>query len=253
MYDGYDDLIARTYDEVYARLRDPSGDASFYLALARETGGPVLELGCGTGRTLLPIANDGIECVGLDASPAMLRTFREKAPSVTLVQGDMRRFNLGRRFRLITSPFRALSHLLDVEAQLDCLACVTRHLTPGGVFAFDVFDPKLELLAQGELPESLSATFELDGRTMQRFESVRFDVTRQVLTVTFRFAGGPPELSGSTTVQMRWFYRYELEHLLARAGFTDILFFGDFERGPWTAGGETIVVARRRSTRERRS
>jgi SAM-dependent methyltransferase len=242
--EAYDELIARTYDGVYAILRDPSGDVAFYLELVRETGGPVLELGCGTGRTLIPIARAGIECVGLDASPAMLRVLREKAPEIEVVEGDMRSFDLARRFRVITMPFRGLSHLLDVDAQLGCLACVKRHLTPDGVFAFDVFDPKLDVLAQGELPELLGATFEHGGREMRRFEGVRFDVTRQVLTVTFRFEGGPPEVTGTAEVQMRWFYRYELEHLLARAGFTDLRFFGGFDRRAWSAGGETIVVAR---------
>lgn len=245
-YDAYEELIARTYDAVYARLRDPSGDVAFYLALARETGGPILELGCGTGRILLPIARAGIACVGLDASPAMLRVFREKGPpdDVALLLGDMRRFALGAgRFRLITAPFRALSHVLEVADQLACLDCVRRHLAPGGVFAFDVFDPKLEIVAQGELPEHIGAEFEYDGRAMRRWESVRFDLSRQVLTVAFRFEGGPPEVTGTAEVQMRWFYRYELEHLLARAGFTDVRFLGGFERRPWTAGAETIVLA----------
>ncbi len=81
MYDdAYGELIAQTYDALYARLRDPVGDVAFYRELAVETGGPVLELGCGTGRTLLPIARTGIQCVGLDASRAMLRVLRAKAP-----------------------------------------------------------------------------------------------------------------------------------------------------------------------------
>ena len=192
----------------------------------------------------MPIARAGIPCVGLDASPAMLRVLCEKAPDVDVVHGDMRDFDLGRRFAAITSPFRAMSHLLDVEAQLDCLACVRRHLAPGAVFAFDVFDPKLDVIAEGELPESLSATFEHDGREMRRFESVRFDVGRQVLTVRFRFEGGPPELTGSAEVRMRWFYRYEIEHLLARAGFTDLTVYGGYDRRPWRPEGETIIVAR---------
>ena len=245
MYDdAYDALIAGTYDAVYERVRDPSGDREFYRQFARETGGPVLELGCGTGRTLIPIAGAGIECVGLDASSAMLGVLREKAPDVHVVHGDMRDFDLGRRFRLVTCPFRALSHLLDVDAQLACLGSVRRHLADGGAFAFDVFDPKLAMIAQGELPESLVVTFDHDGREMRRYESVRYDTARQVLTVTFRFEGGPPELTGTAELRLRWFYRYELEHLLARAGFTDVRFFGGFDRRPWGAGDETIVIAR---------
>jgi ubiquinone/menaquinone biosynthesis C-methylase UbiE len=245
--DAYERVIARNYDAVYSVIRDPSGDAAFYRSLARESGGPVLELGCGTGRTLLPIARDGIECVGLDSSPEMLAVLRERQPpaNLTLVHDRMERFDLGdRRFRLITAPFRAFSHLLDVDAQLACLARVRRHLAPHGLFVFDLFDPKLARTALAEEPEHLSATFHDGGHEIRRWDTVRRDLTRQLLTVTFRFEGGPPELAGSADVQLRWFYRYEVEHLLARAGFTDVSFFGDFERGPWKAEGETIVFAR---------
>src|SRR5262245_36074593 len=117
--DAYALLMAPGYDAMYGALRDPSGDGAFYLALARETGGPVLELGCGTGRILLPIARSGIECVGLDASKAMLDVLRSKAPppNLTTTEGRLESFDLrASRFRLITAPFRVMSHLLDVDA-----------------------------------------------------------------------------------------------------------------------------------------
>lgn len=245
--DIYDRLIARNYDGLYAVVRDPSGDADFYRALARESGGPVLELGCGTGRVLLPIARDGIPCVGVDASPEMLRIFRDKAPppNLTLVEGRMQTFDLGeQRFRLITCPFRAFSHLLDVADQLAALARIRHHLAPGGAFALDVFDPKLDRLAAPFEAESLAATFQHEGHEIRRWDSSTRDHTRQVLTVHFRFEGGPPEMSGTTHMDLRWFYRYELEHLLFRAGFTEVNVYGGFDRRPWAAFGETIVVAR---------
>lgn len=246
-YDQYAQLFARHYDASYAVSRDPSGDARFYRQLAHETGGPVLELGCGTGRVLLPIANDGIECVGLDPSPEMLAVFQQKAlPSnLRLVQGRMQDFDLGdARFRLITCPFRAFGHLLDVGEQLAALAQIRKHLAPGGTFALDVFDPKLSAMARLEEPESLAITFEENGQRMERWDTVRRDLSRQVLEVECRFKGGPLGLEGSTMLQLRWYYRFELEHLLARAGFTDLTFFGTFQREPWAAGKETIVLAR---------
>src|SRR5262245_17396946 len=100
------------YEAIHARYYERGGHlaggpvADFYLALARETGGPVLELGCGTGRALLPIARDGIACVGLDNSPAMLDVLRAKAPppNLRLVLAPMQDFDLGDdRFRLIFS------------------------------------------------------------------------------------------------------------------------------------------------------
>ena len=119
--DAYGRVTARHYDDAYATLRGGSGDAAFYLALARECGGPVLELGCGTGRVLLPIARAGILCTGLDRSEAMLDALRAKAPpaNLNLVRGRMQDFDLGdARFALVTAPFRAFQHLYAVEDQL---------------------------------------------------------------------------------------------------------------------------------------
>jgi SAM-dependent methyltransferase len=246
--DVYARVIVRNYDAIYAVLRDPSGDVAFYRKLARDSGGPVLELGCGTGRTLLPIARDGIDCVGVDASPAMLDELRAKAPpaNLLLVEGRMEALDLGeRRFPLITAPFRALSHLLDVETQLAALAGVGRHLAPGGTFAFDLFDPKAERTALAEEPAHVAATFRHGSHEIRRWDTVRRDRSRQVMTVSLRFEGGPPELAGQATLELRWFHRFEVEHLLARAGFTDTTFYGGYDGRPWVAGGETVVIARR--------
>jgi SAM-dependent methyltransferase len=248
--DDYDRLIARNYDASYAVSRAPSGDARFYRELAHEIGGPLLELGCGTGRILLPIANDGIECVGLDSSPAMLDVLREKQPpaNLRLVEGRMESFDLGpARFRLITCPFRAFSHLLDSDAQLAALARIKHHLAPGGVFAMDLFDPNPANMARAEDPEYLSITFQDGGRELQRWDTVRRDCSRQLLSVDLRFTGGPLEVTGSAQLQLRWLYRFELEHLLARSGFEDLTFFRDFARTPWSVGLETVVLARLRS------
>jgi SAM-dependent methyltransferase len=206
-----------------------------------------LELGCGTGRILLPIANAGVACVGIDASPAMLAVLREKQPPphLEVVQASMQTFDLGdRRFPLITAPFRVMSHLLDVEDQLASLARVRRHLAPGGTFALDLFDPKLDRMALREEPEQLAARFSEGGVEIRRWDTVVRDPTRQVMTLRLRFEGGPPELTGTAEVRMRWYYRFELEHLLARAGFSSLTFYGGFDRRPWAAGGETVVLAR---------
>ncbi len=245
--DVYEELIAQNYDAVYAVIRDPSGDRAFYRQLAQDAGGPVLELGCGTGRILLDIAASGIECVGLDPSPAMLQVLRSKSPppNLSLVQGQMQSFELGAgRFRLITAPFRAFSHLLTVEEQLAALTCIRRHLAPGGQLVFDLFDPKLERIAALSEPERLAATFEHRGHTLQRFDSSERDHTAQIMTVRMRFAGGPKELSGCAEFKLRWLYRYEVEHLLYRAGFAEVAIYGGFARQPWVAAGETVVFAR---------
>jgi SAM-dependent methyltransferase len=247
MQDDYEGALALNYDALYDVMRDPSGDIGFYRGLAQELGGPLLELGCGTGRILLPTAALGIPCVGLDASPAMLAILRSKQPppNLELVQARMESFDLSdRRFRLITCPFRAFQHLLTVDAQLATLANVRRHLAPGGTFAFDVFDPKLAFLVAPEGDERLELTFVRDGVETRRYSRTRVDRASQILEVTFRFDPAPPEQAGPTTVRLRWFHRYEIEHLLARAGFTDLVIHGGFDRRPWSPERETVVLAR---------
>jgi SAM-dependent methyltransferase len=242
-----DSLIARNYDASYAVSRDPSGDAEFYRELAHEVGGPILELGCGTGRVLLQIARDGIACVGLDGSAPMLDVLRAKSPpaNLRLVLDRMESFDLpNERFALITSPFRAFQHMLDVDTQLAMLERVRRHLRPGGVFAFDVFDPKPDALGRDAEPPQLAISFEAYGRRIERWDTVRRDRSTQILTVASEYRGGPPELQGAAGITLRWFHRFELEHLLARVGFSDLTFYRNFKREPWTAGGETIVLAR---------
>jgi len=245
--DAYARLVARHYDAINAELRSGSQDAAFYLSLARESGGPVLELGCGTGRVLLPIALEGISCVGVDASRDMLDVLRAKQPppNLELVQATMEAFELGEcRFPLITIPFRAFSHLLDVAAQLAALANVRRHLAPGGRLALDVFDPRLASLARAEDPEALAVTASTPRGRVQRFDRVTRDAARQLLTLRVRFVAEAPEDCGEGELRLRWFHRYELEHLLARAGFGIEALYGGFDRRPWAPGGETIVVAR---------
>lgn len=161
------------------------------------------------------------------------------------MSGPFEDFDLGeRRFRLITAPFRVMQHLLDVQTQLATLRNVRRHLAAGGVFAFDVFDPKLDRMAILEQPEAPGARFVHEGFEMRRHESVSRDLRTQVMTVRFRLEGGPPELNGVSEIKMRWSYRFELEHLMARAGFTELTFLGGFGGQAWSPGNDIVVLAR---------
>jgi SAM-dependent methyltransferase len=145
---------ADLYDYVGAYRTRP--DVGFFVDLAREAGGPVLELGCGTGRVLIPTSHAGIDVTGLDLSPQMLAVCRRKLQDesdavrsrVHLIQGDMRRFDLSRQFRLVTIPFRPFQHLIEVEDQLACLDCIRRHLDDDGKLVVDVFNPSLTALTR---------------------------------------------------------------------------------------------------------
>jgi SAM-dependent methyltransferase len=245
----YDAIHACWYDRGSYASR--GADATFYRDLARETGGPVLELGCGTGRVLLPIAQDGLDCVGLDTSPAMLDALRAKQPpaNLHLVVAPMQDFDLGRdRFRLIFAAFRPLQHLYTVGDQLACLACVRRHLAPDGLFAFDVFQPDLARLARAVEPEYEEDRFRDGDDEVVRLASVRRDLSTQTNEVTVRFERRRAGIVVGDEVErfrMRWYHRYELEHLLARAGFDVVALFGDFDRRPFDRDArEMVFVAR---------
>jgi SAM-dependent methyltransferase len=246
----YETVHARYYDGAHATLRD-GADVEFYLCLARETGGPVLEIGCGTGRVLLPIAREGIACVGLDSSLAMLDVLRAKNPplNLRLVVARMQDFDLGpEHFRLIFSAFRPLQHLYTVEEQLDCLMRVRRALAPDGLFAFDVFVPNLARIVRMEEPEYEDGRFREGDDELVCFTSVRRDVTTQVQEVTMRWErrrNGAVVGEESERFRMRWYHRFELEHLLARAGFEIVALYGGFDRRPYDhVSGETIIVAK---------
>lgn len=250
--DRYGEVTARFYDGAYAKLRSPSGDVAFYHALARETGGPVLELGCGTGRTLLPIANEGIACTGIDASPAMLAAFAAKRPpaNLDLVEARMQDFDLGdRRFALVTAPFRVFQHLYEVGDQLACLANVKRHLVPGGAFAFDCFKPRLDRIAKREEPETEDGRFrDGDDEIVRTTEVTReHAIQRQQVRMHYtRFRDGQVVSRERSDFSMRWFFRYELEHLLARAGFAEVSLFGDFDCSPYGEDSQELIFVARR-------
>ena len=249
--DSYGRTTARFYDAAYHDNPNVGRDADFYRALARECAGPVLELGCGTGRVLLQIAADGFPCTGLDASRHMLDALRAKStsPTLRLVHAPMQRFDLGAdRFGLIFSAFRAFQHMYTVEDQLGCLACVRKHLAPGGRFAFDVFAPRLERMARPSEPEFLELSFEHGGESVARYTSVSRDYPAQLLHVHFRYErrrGSDVVGNEEARFAMRWFWRYELEHLLARAGFREVELYGDFDRRPVTADTPAFIAVAR--------
>jgi ubiquinone/menaquinone biosynthesis C-methylase UbiE len=149
----YDGFIADYYDESPI-VRGRTQDVAFYRDAVHEYGDPVLELGCGTGRITLALAEAGHRVTGLDISEKMLERCNQKRAAlltearerVHLVQGDMTRFDLGEKFRVVIIPFRPLQHLLEIDAQISCLDSVRRHLQAAG----RRFDPRCISNGRGE-------------------------------------------------------------------------------------------------------
>jgi len=241
----YDSFIADYYDEspiVKGRLQD----VLFYSDAAREYGDPILELGCGTGRIAMELAEAGKRITGLDLSERMLeravkkraRLLVEARERVHLVQGDMTRFDLGEKFRLIIIPFRPFQHLLEVQQQIDCLGCVRKHLAPGGKLVLDVFQTDAERMHDPiHMREALVTEYKTaDGRQVKISERVAaFHRAEQINDVEMIYSVVHPSGRKERLVfawPLRYFFRYEIEHLLAGCGFKVKALYGNFDRTP---------------------
>jgi len=252
------DHTARFYDAFPAYATRP--DVGFYVEEAKDSGGPVLELGCGTGRILIPTARAGLEVTGLDLSQEMLTHCRghlegeapEVRERVTLQVGDMRDFSLGSRFALVTMPFRAFQHLLTVEEQLACLKCIREHLAERGRLAFDVFNPSLPALVDDarmeEHPDGEPLTMPTGERVQRKVRIPIYDPFEQTQDVEFVYEVTHTDGRQERLVDrfpMRYIFRFELEHLLVRAGFSMQALYADFDHSPFgsTYPGELIVIA----------
>lgn len=257
---------AEYYD--YVPIYAERADVTFWVDAAQQSAnsvgerGPVLELGCGTGRVLLPIARAGIEITGLDASPKMLSVLRRRLVAespdvlarVRLVEGDMRYFDLGQQYALITIPFRPFQHLITVEDQMACLASIRRHLRPGGRLILDLFNPSLPALLDNSRAEEQPPEPEVilpDGRRFYRtWRRVGIDLFGQVQHVEMYYYVTHPDGRQERAVHafpMRWLHRYEAEHLLARCGFEVEQLYADYNKSPYGSKypGDLIFVARK--------
>lgn len=244
------------YDAFHERIPGLDGDVEFYIRWAKKCRGPALELACGTGRVAIPMARAGIDVTGLDISPAMLKLARKKAAglSARFDLGDMARFNLRRKFALIYIPFRSFQALHTPEQQRACLACVRRHLAPGGRFIVNIFDPKLEYCVHGRsrvISRYRTAVDPVTGRTcsLKVLERVN-DALLQRLTEKWHFVvrdrSGKKLREDDRWLSIRWTYRWELAHLLELSGFETEASFSDFHDAPPRYGREQVVVARKR-------
>ncbi len=248
-------LLVEGYDTAQADL----GDVDFYLSLAQETGGPVLELACGTGRVLWPLAEAGFEIQGLDRSEAMLRRAEQKRAAYSeevsararLHLGDMREFAFEERFGLIFVAFRSFQSLLTSDDQHTALRCAHRHLRSDGHLALHLFDPRLEWCVEGDIESPLAHDVahplpsgnRLEIKVAQRHN----DPLLQRLTELWRLrevdSGGHVLREEEEILQMRWTYRWEMRYLFERCGFRVAAEYSSFDRAPPAYGHEQIWVA----------
>jgi SAM-dependent methyltransferase len=258
-YGGYEDheFVADLYDAVYDDL--PRKDIEFFVDYSRKAGGKTLELGCGTGRVLVPTALAGYGITGLDFSPYMLKKCREKVDrlpgkvkeKIHLIQGDMTNFTIGEKYALATIPFRPFQHLLTVVEQKACLNCVHMHLVNKGKLVFDVFHTYIPRLIDTKylMEMDVEPLRNLpDGRVIRRTNrTAAFHPVEQYNDIELIYYVKYPDGREERLVHafpMRYFYRYEVEHLLSLCGFKIIEFFGNFDKSEFSENSpEMIFVA----------
>jgi SAM-dependent methyltransferase len=228
------------YDEI-AHIYDPWSrtvveDIAFYVEEAQRSGGPVVELGVGTGRIAIPIARTGIPVIGVDSSERMLAVARERAEAegvdLDLRFGDLRSPPVEGRFPLVISPFRALLHMETDADRRAALRSIHRLLEPAGRFIFDVFTP---------LPDGIAETH---GRWLERepgiFEHVEWDEDER--TVIMRVRGEDAE----TALSLAWVSIPEWSVLLHEEGFTVDGLYGWFDRTAWQGHEDSVWVCSKR-------
>ncbi|MCA1647211.1 MAG: class I SAM-dependent methyltransferase [Chloroflexi bacterium] len=242
------------------------GDLPFYLDLAREQGHRVLEVPCGSGRVLVPLARAGFEVVGVDISPHMLALARAKLDSqakkaVRLIQADMRDFRLDvADFDVAVMAVKSFAYLTTPDDQLRCLRSIRAHLRPAGLLAIDFMHPRPDWVAAppGSLRDDLLQSVPERGFTLSRIESVvSTDLARQIRVI--RSAYEVIDDRGSLVTKRfvewpyRWTHRFEAEHLLERAGFSIEAVYGGYQREPFTSSSAAMVfLARAAETATRR-
>jgi SAM-dependent methyltransferase len=227
------------------------GDLPFYLAAAKKAKGPVLELACGTGRLTLPLAKAGIDITGLDVAAPMLAQARLKAARgglrIGFVCSDARKIRLKRKFKLIFIAFNSMQHLHDRVSLENFFSGVKKHLSPGGRFIFDVFNPDPRYLVR-DTQELLPIGCYRDPRTGGHIlvnERYSYDRASQTSRITWHYTAGRRP-AGSRKLNMRCFFPAELDALLYYNGLEILAKYGDFNRVPFTgASQKQIVICRK--------
>jgi SAM-dependent methyltransferase len=248
------DTYAHFYDLDYA---DFETDLPLIQQFALRCGSPILELGCGTGRLVVPLASHGYEVTGVDVSAAMLAIARRKVAAgdlesrVTLLQQDMRELDLGCRFNMAFAAINSFMHMMTAEDQLAALARIRQHLNPGGILLLDLFhpDPARLMDAAGQLVLDRVLTEPDAGHLVMKFRAQTVDLERQVIHTTFLLDKVDGEGIVRRTVipfSLRYLFRGELELLLRHAGYQIEAIYGSYDLDEFSRDSEKMIAVARR-------
>jgi len=242
----YPDTFARFYDLIYHQLRD-SADSAFYIGEIRKTKGRVLEIGTGTGRFFTTALGEGADIYGLDISPSMMNLLRgklDKKDHSRIILQSIVDFRLNMKFDLIVAPFRVFMHLIEKEDQIKAINNVYLHLKRGGRFIFDAFIPDLKALLNGITNQTdFNGEYE-PGKRVKRTVSTRPDLINQLINIDFllEWDEDGEKKQEHWFTPLRYFFRYELEHLVERSDFKYYKILGDFHGNELNEDSKEFIV-----------
>lgn len=242
----YFDVTAAYYDDQYdSETMDVPDDVDFYVQRAREADGPVLEVGCGTGRVYLELLRAGVDADGIDISAGMLDRLREKAaaegldPSVR--RADVTDFEPDREYALVTVPFRAFLHLTTLDDQLAALRSIRCALAPDGELALNFFAPSFDVICE-RYGEPQSVTVERDGDAYRLVTTTSFaDEVEQVAELRTEVYDADGDLLTKQSAGLKLVSKREFELLCRVAGFSSWTVHGGFEGDPLTSVDQEMV------------
>src|SRR6056297_1641795 len=246
----YPENFARFYDLLYEELRD-SVDKNFFMNHIQKCKGKVLEVGVGTGRFFREALNRGADIYGIDISESMLRVLKEKIKKDERHRVSLQNivdFKFDFQFDLIVAPFRVIMHLPEKEEQLKALDNVYEHLKPGSEFVFDAFIPDLKILQEG-IDEMTDFEGEYEpGKKLKRVVSNRADLVNQLIHMSFRLEWEEDDRikQENWDVPLRFYFRYELEHLIERSRFESYKIYGDYEGHELDSNSKEFLVVCRK-------
>jgi len=251
------DNLAEYYD---AEWKDLTQDIPLLLELAKRTGGPLLELACGSGRVTFPIAREGIEIYGLDNSATML-DFAEKKlenqPEIVkehchFLQADMKDFNLNRKFKFIFIPINSFLLLPKKEDQEKCLDTINNHLDDNGLFYIDVYSPRFEFCAEAKSPIRFLKHFYVPEkkRVVLLWEYVERNMAEQITEIDLLYEEYDEKGNlkrNARHLTMGIIFRYEMQFMLEKHGFEVIEFYGNYDKSPFKVDSpQMIYVCKKR-------
>ncbi len=242
----YPENFARFYDTIYHQMRD-SVDNEYFLNEVIRIKGKVLKIGVGTGRLFTNALNRGSDIYGLDISEAMLDVLYSKVKKdqhYRISHQNIIDFSFDFKFDLVIAPFRVIMHLLEKEEHISAIDNVYKHLNSGGRFIFDTFVPDLNQLINGIKNQMDFEGEYVPGKKLKRLVSTSPDLLNQIINIKFHMEWEEEnELKQEDWfVPLRYFFRFELEHLAERSRFEKYKILGDYQGNELNENSKDFIL-----------